>query len=160
MRKVILGRKADLKKTHSEADWLDLESIASVQLTSEDPSFPIENALSPNPESNETGWRAAKPGVQVIALNFDRPQRIRRIHLLFIDHQTERSQEFVLRYSSSQQTEREIVRQQWNFSPHGSTTEIEDYNVNLDRVGILELKINPDISRDDAIASLAEWRLA
>jgi hypothetical protein len=30
-----------------DADWLDLESLAQAQLTSEDPSHPIEWALKP-----------------------------------------------------------------------------------------------------------------
>jgi outer membrane receptor protein involved in Fe transport len=39
--------------------------------------------------------------------------------------------------------EKKIVRQQWNFSPAGSTTEIEDYAVDLDGVSVLELAIQP-----------------
>ena len=40
---------------------------------------------------------------------------------------------------------REIVRQQWNFSPQGSTSEIEDYGVGLPGVSALELTITPDL---------------
>ncbi|MBV8114035.1 MAG: hypothetical protein JO300_04795 [Silvibacterium sp.] len=160
MRKEIIQHKAGAKSTHENHDWLDLESLASVQITSEDPGFPIENALSANPERNEIGWRAAAPGPQTIALSFDNPQHIRGIHLLFIEHQTERMQEFVLRYSSSKETGREIVRQQWNFSPTGSSQEIEDYTVNLDSVTKLELAIDPDRSGGRALATLNLLRLA
>jgi hypothetical protein len=52
------------------------------------------------------------------------------------------------------------VRQQWNFSPAGSTSEVEDYEVWLDEVSILELAIKPDLVRGDAPATLAEWRIA
>ena len=38
----------------------------------------------------------------------------------------------------------EVVRQQWNFSPHGTTEEIEDYTVDLSGVTVLELRIDPD----------------
>jgi hypothetical protein len=38
--------------------------------------------------------------------------------------------------------------------------EIEDYNVCLSDVAVLELAICPDLSRGQAIAALAEWRLA
>lgn len=160
MRKEILGQKAGEAKTHDEPDWFHLESIASVQLTSEDPAFPIENALRANPERNEIGWRAAAPGPQTITLNFDQPQRIQRIHLLFIEHLVERSQEFVLRYSSAQGPEREIVRQQWNFSPTGSAQEVEDYAVDLGSVTKLELVIDPDRSPGRAVATLNAWRVA
>ena len=54
---------------------------------------------------------------------------------------------------------REIVRQQWSFSPQGSTTEIEDYQVNLDTVSILELAIKPDLTPDNAFATLTRWRM-
>jgi len=52
------------------------------------------------------------------------------------------------------------VRQQWNFSPTGSTTEIEHYVVDLDAVSVLELAIRPDLHRPEAVATLAWWRLA
>ena len=35
---------------------------------------------------------------------------------------------------------KEVVRQQWNFSPDGSTAESEDYAIDLKRVSILELR--------------------
>ena len=72
----------------------------------------------------------------------------------------ERTQEFTLRWSpAAGGSAREIVRQQWNFSPTGSTTEIEDYVVDLDAVSVLELAIQPDLSRREAVATLASWRL-
>jgi len=42
----------------------------------------------------------------------------------------------------------EIVASQWSFSPQGSTSEIEDYQVNLATVSILELAIKPDSPPD------------
>jgi hypothetical protein len=54
----------------------------------------------------------------------------------------------------------EIVRQQWNFSPLGATSEKEDYPVELAAVTVLELSIIPDISGKDAVASLEQLRLA
>jgi hypothetical protein len=159
MRKGFVGHSTSAAKAHDDS-WLDLESIASVQLTSEDPEFPIENAFSANPERNEIGWRAAVPGPQTITVSFDRPQRVRRVHLLFIEHQRERMQEFVLRYSTAQETGREIVRQQWNFSPTGSSQEIEDYTVELNSVTELELAIDPDRGAGRALATLNALRLA
>jgi len=52
------------------------------------------------------------------------------------------------------------VRQQWNFSPDGASSEIEDHRCELPAVTQLELIINPDISGNDAIASLEALRLA
>ena len=55
---------------------------------------------------------------------------------------------------------REIVRQKWNFSPSGSTSEVEEYWTNLDGVAVLELAIQPDLYGGAAKATLAEWRIA
>lgn len=160
MQKEIIGHSTSAGKSHEGTDWLDLESIARVQLTSEDPSFPIENALSTNPEGNEAGWRAASAGPQTIALVFTVPTHLRRIFAHFIEHKTERSQEFVLRYSSGTETDREIVRQQWEFSPTGSCQEIEDYAVELEGVTKLELMIDPDRGRRQSLATLNALRVA
>src|ERR1700722_12307304 len=130
MRKEIVGQKTVAAEAVG-GEWLDLTSIARVQITSEDPAFPIENALTTNPTLNELGWRAASPGVQTITVLFDVPQSIRRIVVHFFERNLERSQEFLLRYSSAKETDREIVRQQWGFSPNGSTQEAEDYAVEM-----------------------------
>ena len=52
------------------------------------------------------------------------------------------------------------MRQQWNFSPQGTTREVEDYNVGLSDVTALELEIVPDQGRGEAHASLEQLRLA
>jgi hypothetical protein len=141
-----------------DEEWLDLEPLAQVEITSEDAAHPIESALLPGRGS---GWRAAGPGEQTVRLLFTHPQRLRRIWLQFVEPATERTQEFVLRWSpDGGQSFREIVRQQWNFSPQGATCETEDHRVDLSGVTVLELSIIPDISRGDARASLAQLRLA
>jgi len=132
--------------------------LAQVELTSEDAAHTIESALIPKARP---GWRAALPGEQVIRLLFDEPQRIRRIRLLFREDQLERTQEFVLGWSpDGGKSYREIVRQQYNFSPPDGAREVEDYAVDLDGVTALELRIVPDISGGDARASLDELSLA
>lgn len=139
--------------------WLDLEAVAEVEITSEAPEYPIENALLPHGDGS--GWRAAHPGEQTIRLVFDTPQRIRRIGLEFGDASTERTQEFALRWSADGgRSFTEIVRQQWNFSRTGATSETEDYQVDLQDVSVLELVIVPDISGGEARASLTRLRLA
>ena len=72
-----------------------------------------------------------------------------------------RTQEFVLSWLPDRgDTFREIVRQQYNFSPPGTTQEVEDYIVELDGVKVLKLLIVPDTSGGDSLASLAQLRLA
>jgi len=82
------------------------------------------------------------------------------MHLEFHEENMERTQQFVLRWSSnSGQSYQEIVRQQYNFSPPVTTSECEDYDVDLVGVTTLELNIIPDISGGPARASLAQLRL-
>ena len=138
--------------------WLDLDRVAEVELTSEDAAYPIESALRPG---GGPGWRAAEAGTQMVRLRFDGPQRIERIRLVFEERETARTQEFVLRWSADGgESYRDVVRQQYNFSPPGATFEMEDYAVDLDGVCALELGIVPDISGGESRASLAQWRLA
>jgi hypothetical protein len=140
----------------SERVWLDLDRIASVGVTSEQPGYPIESALM----GDSRGWRAAHSGTQIVRITFDRPRTLRRIWLVFEDSDA-RTQEFVLRWSRCQEPSfREIIRQQWNFSPGGSVRECEDYTVHLSEVETLELIVVPDMSRGEARASLRRFRLA
>ncbi|WP_230874705.1 carbohydrate-binding protein [Methylomonas sp. LL1] len=142
----------------AEPDWLNLDRLAEVEVSSEDPDFPIESALLPGLND---GWRASEAGKQTIRLIFTEPQSLFRIRLEFVETEIERRQEYVLRWSADAgQTFQEIVRQQWNFSPTGSTQEIEDYRIELNQVGILELSIDPDGNDGQAIASLARLQLA
>ena len=157
MRKRIIGHGPG-EVAVAEPGWLDFERLAQVEITSEDVDHPIESALIPG---KGLGWRAAQPGEQTIRLLFDEPLHLTRIHLVFQEDEQERTQEFVLRWSpDGGQSYREIVRQQYNFSPPDAAREAEDYDVDLDGVTALELKIVPDISRGSARASLAQLRLA
>jgi hypothetical protein len=139
-------------------EWLNLEEIARVEVSSEDPQHPIESAFK---HGESLGWGASQPGEQTIRLLFDEPKDLRRIRLRFSESKVERTHQFTLRWSgSSTGPFEEIVRQQWNFNPQSSTMEVEDYKVDLRRVLALELTIDPDLGKNQAFAALAEWRMA
>ncbi len=157
MRKRIVESERSQTGSESQQDWLNVEQIATVEATSEDPNFPVESVFA---SDGGSGWRASQKGAQRIRLLFDEPVALHRIQLRFHEPEFERTQEFTLRWSSSVDgPATEIVRQQWTFSPSGSTTEVEEYAVNVESASVLELVIQPDISRREAVASLASWRL-
>lgn len=157
MRKRLID-SAGLGPAQTVMDWKDLSELAEVELTSEDRAYPIESALL---QDGGVGWRAGAPGPQVIRLLFDLPQRISAIQLAFVESTVERTQEYQLRWSSDGgNTFHEIVRQQWNFSPSGETTETETHHVKLPDVTVLELAIKPDIGNQDRIATLRRLRVA
>ena len=157
MRKQMISSGSEFAPRLDDA-WLDLERLAKVEVTSESAEHPIESALIPGAG---LGWRAAQPGKQTIRLIFDHPLSLGRILLRFDEMERGRTQEFVLRWlPEGDQSPREIVRQQYTFSPPTTNQESEDYRVNLNGVTALELEIVPDISGGDASASLAQMRLA
>jgi hypothetical protein len=157
MRKTILPRTTN-DAVENDHYWLDLGNLAQVEISSEDPLHPIEAALQ---HEQGNGWRAGEPGQQVVRLHFDQPLTIERIYLLVVEYEFARTQEFVLRWSQDHgRTYREIVRQQYNFSPPGTTREQEDYTVALSGVTGLELSITPDVGGLPVRASLSRLRLA
>jgi len=157
MRKSIVSSPKTPGSPTSTGQWLDLAEIASVEISSEDAQHPIENALQ---GGTGGGWRAADPGPQVIRLTFDQPQSIRRIRLEFREERKERSQEFAVFASSANYQRREVVRQQWGFSPGNSAVEVEDYSVDLPAVSVLELEIDPGRHDKQAIATLESIAVA
>jgi hypothetical protein len=124
MRKRIVGSSViEGEATDSNDNWLDLEQIATVEVTSEDPHFPVEAVFKPD---SGTGWRASLDGEQQLRIIFDEPTTLHRMQLHFIEPEVERTQEYIIRWSSAQGgPTRDVVRQQWNFSPTGSTSEVE-----------------------------------
>ena len=146
-------RSATPPVAHEE--WRNLGEDVEVELTSEDPDWPIERALLGH---GADGWRAEASGPQTISLVWPAPISIRRIRLVFEERAHARTQEFTVRAATSN-GEREIVRQQFTFSPPGTTLEREEYATSLDGVSRLDLAIIPAIDGSNAVATLREWRI-
>ena len=136
--------------------WLDLESIAGVTVTSEDPDYPIESALT----GVGDGWRASAPGVQRVVLQFHSPTVVRRMRLVFEERSRTRTQEFALTWQrAGGGPEQPVVRQQFTFAPPGTPVETEDYATELRDVERLVLTIVADIADRAVLATLKEWRI-
>lgn len=148
-------KKVILERTSPAGGWWDLtRRVAEVAVTSENPDYPVDSMLSGAQE-----WRAAETGEQIIRLTFDGLQTVSRIFLRFVERDLERTQEFGLRWAGTDQEPfRDLLRQQWTFSPHGATEEVEQYTVDLHHVSAIELTIRP--GHPDATASIAELKLA
>jgi hypothetical protein len=151
MRKEISGMLGAAKTNLQGVDgveWIDVEAIAIAEVSSEDPAFPVENALLP---ASAGGWQATSPGAA-------------HIRLRFVERQHERSQEWAVSAIFADGQHREIVRQGWNFSPGNqspqSNEQSEIYSVALDQVTELLLWIDPDRGQDRYPATLQRWLLA
>ena len=157
MRKTLINQTAKITSPF-DLNYLELEHLAQVEISSECQKFPIESALI---EGSEPGWQAASSGEQTIRLVFDKPCTIKHIFLLFDEQEQSRTQEFVLLWRrDNEDFFREILRQQYHFSPPLTTQEIEKYSVDLKQLKALELRINPDISGGKACAKLTRLRLS
>ena len=157
MRKRVLGPAPLPSDALDGHQWLNLQELAEVEVTSEADGYPAESAFN---FGAGPGWRAASPGKQRIRLALDQPQSIQRMRFQFHEPDFARTQEFTVRWSRGPgEPLKEIVRQQWNFSPDGSTIESEDYVVDLQAASILELTFDPDRGAGEALAKLADWRL-
>jgi len=157
MRKRLISSAHEVDSTVAH-DWLELEHAARVEVTSEADGYPIEGALLPG---LRRGWRAGTAGTQIIRLLFDEPQTIRVIRLVFKEERDARTQEILLRWlPHGTQSWKDVVRQQWNFSPPETVEEREEYKVDLASAAALELSINPDISRQGVRASLEKMQVS
>jgi hypothetical protein len=68
--------------------WLDLEQIATVEASSEDPHFAIEAVFQ---SDDSRGWRANQNGEQLLRIIFDEPTTLRRVQLHFEENEVERT---------------------------------------------------------------------
>lgn len=157
MRKILINQPTE-PSLASDLNYLDLEHLAQVEISSECQEHPIESALV---ENSESGWQAAFSGEQTIRLIFDQPQVIKHIFLLFDEQEQSRTQEFVLHWRrEGEDFFREILRQQFHFSPPHPAQEIEKYTVDLRQLKEFDLRIIPDISGGEACAKLRRLRLS
>ena len=156
MRKTLLS-PTDSSSAGQVYERLDLAQAARVEVSSEAEGYPVEGALLKDVQG---GWRASEPGIQTIRLLFDHPQTIRVVRLVFKENEFARTQEFVLRWlPRGTSAWKDVVRQQWNFSPPITEIECEEYNVDLPSAAGLELSVRPDISGGETRASLESLQL-
>jgi hypothetical protein len=127
------------------SDDIDIAAVATVLVTSEDPGHPIDHAFDDRRGQGGSRWVAGEPGEQTVILAFDSPQAIHRVVVEVEEREVARTQELQLAVSpDGGRTYRELLRQEFNFSPPGTTFEREDWAVSSDAVTHLRLHIKPD----------------
>jgi hypothetical protein len=124
---------------------IDIAAVATVLVTSEAPEHPVDFAFDHHRGPGGNRWIAGEPGEQTLILAFDTPQAIRRVALEVEEPEVARTQELQLAVSTDGgRTYRELLRQEYTFSPSGTTFEREDWAVNAQGVTHLRLRIRPD----------------
>jgi hypothetical protein len=123
----------------------DIAALATVLVTSETVDHPIDHVFDTRRGPGGSRWVAAEPGEQVLILAFDVAQTIRRVSLEVEELEVSRTQELALSVSADGgQTYRELRRQEYTFSPPGTTFEREDWAVTAEGITHLQLRIKPD----------------
>ena len=82
-----------------EPGEMDIAATAAVQVTSEDPTHPIEHVFDHRRGPGGSRWVAAEPGEQTLLLAFDTPQTIYQIILEVEEPEVSRTQELWLSIS-------------------------------------------------------------
>ena len=159
MRKQII-RQGQPAASGRDPGEVDLPVVATALVTSEAPDHPVENAFDGSAGPSASRWIAATPGEQTLILQFDAPQLIRRVHLEVQEDETPRTQELALSVSSDGgQTYRELVRQEYNFSPPHTVCEREDWSITAPGTTHLRLWIKPDKGGRPSRATVTALRI-
>jgi hypothetical protein len=150
----------DSSETYPEREIAVL-AAATATASSEAEGHPVSHIFDEHRGPGGTQWIAGEPGEQQLLLAFHRPVTIRRVTLEIEDRTVQRTQELQLSVSSDGgQTYRELRRQEFNFSPEGTTWECEDWAVAEFNVTHVRLVIRPDKGRQECLARLTSVVLA
>jgi hypothetical protein len=140
---------------------ISIPDVAAVQVTSEEADHPIDNVFDHNRGPGGSRWIAGGPGEQTLIVLFDSPQTIRKIGLEVEELAVSRTQELTVSVSSDGgRTYRELVRQEYNFSPPDTSFEREVWSTSAGAVTHLRLDIKPDKGGRVGRATLTSLTLA
>ena len=127
------------------AEEKDVAALATVSVTSEAPGYPVDHVFDGRRGPGGSRWIAADLGEQALILAFDAPQAIQSISLEIEELDVSRTQELLLTVSrDGGLTYRDVVRQEYNFAPPGTTFEREQWAVNAEGITHVQLVIKPD----------------
>lgn len=158
MRKQIL--KSNGAKPAPFPGELDVALLATLAVTSESADHPVENIFDNRRGPGGSRWVAGTPGEQTLLLAFDAPQNIRQVSLEVEEMWDSRTQELQLAVSQDGgNTYRELLRQEFNFAPPGTTFEREEWVIAAEQVTHLRLCIKPDKGNRPCRASLTTLSL-
>ena len=145
LRKQLIAPISAPAPSAPEQDAIDIAAVARVLLTSESPEHPIEHALDGHGGPGGTRWIASEPGEQTILVAFDSPRAIHEVVVEIEELDVVRTQQLELGISrDGGRTFHEVLRQEYNFSPPGTTFEREQWAVFAEGATHFRLTIHPD----------------
>jgi hypothetical protein len=140
---------------------IEVAKVATVQVSSEQNDHPIDHVFDTSRGPGGSRWIADEPGGQTVILVFDAPLTITRVGVEVEELAVSRTQELSVSVSNDGgRTYRNLVRQEFNFSPPGTTFEREVWSVAAAEVTHLRLDIKPDKGGRVGRATLTSLSLA
>jgi F5/8 type C domain len=147
-------------RSPDESGEIDIISCATLVYSSEDPDHPLEHLVDGQYGRGSTRWASARRNVtERIVFEFDQPQRISRLVYEVEECGQERTQEVRVEVSSDHgRTHRQVLVQEYTFSPHGATFQHEEQRLDVPAVTDLSLTIVPN-KNGSGVATLTSIRL-
>jgi F5/8 type C domain len=152
--------EAEAAASGRAANEIDIVGRATISYSSENPAHPVQHLLDGQSGPGATRWMSARSDpMEHVVLEFDRPQTISRLVYEVEEATRERTQEVRVEVSEDgARTYRQILVQEYNFSPRGATYQREEQRLDLDRVTHLRLTIVPN-KNGSGTATLMALRL-
>ena len=133
---------------------------ATIIVTSEAHDHPVEHLFDGRNGPGGSRWIAAATGDQTIILAFDNPLFIRMVVLEVEERNASRTQELTLAISrDGGRTYQELLRQEYTFSPSGSTFEREEWALHAPDTTHLRIWIRPDKGNKPSYATVTSLQL-
>jgi len=128
------------------AGEIDIAGHAVLAYTSDDPDHPIENLIDGRYGRGGTFWAGARPDTtECIVLEFDQPQNVSCLIYEVEECSCQRTQEVRVEVSSDgARNYRQVLVQEYTFSPAGATFQREEQRLNVPPITHLRLTIVPD----------------
>jgi hypothetical protein len=139
---------------------IDIASRATLAYSSEDPDHPLEHLIDRHFGRGATRWASGRQdATERIVLEFDHSQPISRLVYEVEECRRERTQEVRVEISTDQgRTYRQVLVQEYTFSPEGATFQHEELRLDLPAITHLSLTIVPN-KGGSGVATLTSLRL-
>jgi hypothetical protein len=139
---------------------IDIASRATLAYSSEDPNHPLEHLIDGHCGRGATRWASGRSdATERILLEFDQAERISRLVYEVEECLQPRTQQVRVEVSSDHgRAFRQILAQDYTFSPQGATFQHEDLRLDLPPITHLSLTIVPN-KDGSGVATLTSLRL-
>jgi hypothetical protein len=153
-------RKRLLRERPATSEAIDVAQCATIEYSSENPEHPVDHLFDSRLGPGGTRWMGARlDTTERLQFEFDEPQSIKRLMFEAEERARARTQEVRIEVSTDNGgTYRQVLVQEYSFSPQGATFQREDLRFELDGVTHLRLTIIPN-KNGSGVASLTSLRV-